>query len=72
MNLLGAAVLIGAIVLALVTWRTKREGETFEHAYQRILNTDEHKERTARRLAGLEESPTQKPAASPDGEAAGE
>lgn len=62
-------VLGAAVVVAVLAYRSKQDGESFEHAYQRILNTDEHKERMKRRLAGLEDTP--KPAAPPEGEAAG-
>lgn len=65
---LGAVLLVAIAVLAIIAWRTKREGESFEHAYERLLNTDAHKEREANRRAGLS---TPKPAAPPGGETAG-
>lgn len=65
---LGAVLLVAIAVLAIVAWRTKREGESFEHAYERLLNTDAHQERERARLAGLS---TPKPAAPPEDETTG-
>lgn len=67
---LGALLLVAIAVLALVAWRTRRDGESFEHAYERLLNTDAHKEREANRRAGLLPD-DRKPAAPPEGETAG-
>lgn len=50
---LGLIVIAGIAVVALIAWRAKRPGESFEHAYERILNTDEHKAREAEKRAGL-------------------
>lgn len=53
MNWLGLAVIAGLIILALVSWRAKRPGETLAEATERLLNTDEHKARERERQAGL-------------------
>lgn len=48
---LGYVVIALIVVVALIAWRAKRPGESFEHAYERILRTDEHKAREAERLS---------------------
>lgn len=49
----GYVVLAAAALLGLVAWRARRPGEPWEHAVDRLLNNDEHKEREANRRAGL-------------------
>lgn len=50
---LGYLVLIAAAVLGVVAWRVRKPGESFDHAIDRVLNNDEHKEREANKRAGL-------------------
>lgn len=50
---LGLIVIAGIIVFALIAWRVRREGESFEHAVDRLLNNDDHKTRERMRQAGL-------------------
>lgn len=51
---IGYLVLGAAAVLGLVAWKVKRPGESFDHAVDRVLNNDEHKEREANKRAGLD------------------
>lgn len=50
LGLILIAVIIGIVLLA---WRTRRPGESMEHAVDRLLNNDEHKTRERERQAGL-------------------
>lgn len=62
-------VVVFGVVVAVMAQRSRRSGESFEHAFERVLNTDEHKEREANRRAGLV-ADAPEPAAPPGGETA--
>lgn len=50
---LGLILIAGIAAFAVYAYRKRRPGESFEHAYERILNTDDHKARERERQAGL-------------------
>lgn len=67
-----AWVVLGVVAIGVVVgvkaYRSRRPGESFEEAWERVLNTDAHQERERARLAGLS---TPKPAAPPEDETTG-
>lgn len=63
-----AAFVVFGVIVSFMALRSRRDGESFQHAAERIVNSPEHQERERARLAGLEGAP--RTAAPPEGETA--
>lgn len=64
-----AAFVVFGVVVAFMALRSRREGESFQDAAERVVNSPEHQERERARLAGLAEG-APGPAVPPEGETA--